>query len=134
MIEKIRTYFIAEKIVDESNRINIEFLGLEPTQFSIEKIASNPILEKYINGSSLRQFQFRLVSCEDYGPEIAQNISNNEFYENFYSKIEKNNKAKKLPKIDGIVGIECLDDGAIINAETNTARYSILMRITYIKT
>jgi len=133
MIEEIRKYFLKEKIIDNSNRINVDFLSEKPTEFSIEKVPSNPILEKYIDGSSLRQLQFQLVSCNDYGSELTQNIENSEFYENFYFQIESKNKEKILPNIEGIHSIECLDDGAIVNAETKTARYSILMRITYFK-
>ncbi|MEI3530684.1 MAG: hypothetical protein V8Q75_06490 [Bacilli bacterium] len=62
-----------------------------------------------------------------------QNIANSSFYENLYELIEKNNKNKILPKIKGIDSIECLNNGAILNAGTNTARYSIQMKITYYK-
>lgn len=133
MIEKIREYLISQNIIDKKNRINIEFLSEKPTEFSIEKVPTNPILEKYIDGSSYRQFQFQLVSCNNYGAELAQNISNSEFYENFYNIIESKNKEKMLPDIPGIDTIECLDDGAIVDVTANTARYSILMRIKYFK-
>lgn len=133
MIEEIRKYFIEQKIIDKKNRINVDFLSEKPTEFSIEKVPTNPILEKYIDGSSYRQFQFQLVSCNNYGAELAQNISNSEFYEDFYNKIESKNKEKKLPKIEGIDTIECLDNGAIVDVTANTARYSILMRIKYFK-
>ena len=133
MIEEIRKYFIDQKIIDKKNRINVDFLSEKPTEFSIEKVPTNPILEKYIDGSSYRQFQFQLVSCNNYGAELAQNISNSEFYENFYNIIESKNKEKMLPDIPGIDTIECLDDGAIVDVTANTARYSILMRIKYFK-
>lgn len=47
--------------------------------------------------------------------------------------IELNNNEGILPDIDGIETIECLDNGAILDATTNTARYSIQMKITYEK-
>lgn len=134
MIEKIRKYFIEQKIIDSSNRINVDFLGEEPTQFSIEKVPTNPIIENYIDGSSKRQFQFQLVSCNNYGPEITQNVSNSLFFEDFCNLIENKNKEKMLPDIEGVETIECLDNGAIVDADTKTARYSIMMRITYYKT
>ena len=133
MIEEIRKYLIGQNIIDKKNRINVEFLSEKPTEFSIEKVSTNPIIEKYIDGSSYRQFQFQLVSCNEYSAELAQNIANSEFYENFYNTIEEKNKQKLLPNIEGIDTIECLDNGAMINANENTARYSILMRIKYYK-
>lgn len=133
MIEKIRQYLIENKIVDENCRINVDFLGEEPTEFSIVPIAVDPILKKYIDGSSLRQYQFQLISCNYYGADVMQNIANSTFYENLYNLIEENNDAGILPKIKGIESIECLNNGAILDVTTNTARYSIQMKITYEK-
>jgi hypothetical protein len=134
MINTIIKYLIEQEIIDKESRINIDFLGEDATQFAIEQVPVNPILEKYVDGSSYRQLQFQLVSCNDYGEEKIQNQLNSEFYENFYNLIESKNKEKVLPDIPGIDSIECLDNGAIVDTTTNTARYSILMRITYFKT
>lgn len=131
MIEKIRQYLIENNIVDENCRINVDFLGEEPTEFSIVPITVDPILKKYIDGSSLRQYQFQLISCNYYGADVMQNIANSTFYENLYNLIEENNDVGILPKIKGIESIECLNNGAILDVTTNTARYSIQMKITY---
>lgn len=133
MIEKIRQYLIENNIIDENCRINVDFLGEEPTEFSIVPIAVDPILKKYIDGSSLRQYQFQLISCNYYGADVMQNIANSTFYENLYNLIEENNDDGILPKIKGIESIECLNNGAILDVTTNTARYSIQMKITYEK-
>ena len=133
MIEKIREYFIENKIIDENCRINVDFLGEEPTEFALEPIPINPIVESYINGSSLRQFQFQLLSCNAYGADVIQNVANSSFYEKLYETIENNSKKRNLPNIVGIQKIECLNSGGILDATTNTARYSIQMRILYFK-
>lgn len=133
MIEKIRKYLIENKIVDEECRVNVDFLGENPTEFAIIPIAVNPILKKYIDGSSLRQYQFQLISCNYYGADVLQNMANSKFYEELYDKIETFNDDGKLPDIDGIESIECLNNGAILDVTTNTARYSIQMKITYEK-
>lgn len=133
MIEKIRKYLIENKIVDENCRINVDFLGENPTEFAIIPIAVNPVLKRYIDGSSLRQYQFQLISCNYYGADVIQNMANSKFYEELYDKIESNNDDGILPDIKGIESIECLNNGAILDATTNTARYSIQMKITYEK-
>lgn len=133
MIEKIREYLIKNKIVDENCRINVDFLGENPTEFAIVPIPVNPIVKKYIDGSSLRQYQFQLISCNDYGADVMQNMANSKFYEDLYELIETNNDNGILPDIKGIESIECLNNGAILNVSTNSARYSIQMRITYEK-
>ncbi|HBF68766.1 MAG TPA: chloramphenicol resistance protein [Firmicutes bacterium] len=133
MIEKIRKYLIENEIVDEVCRVNVDFLGENPTEFAIIPIAVNPILKKYIDGSSLRQYQFQLISCNYYGADVMQNMANSKFYEELYDKIESNNDDEILPDIKGIESIECLNNGAILDVTTNTARYSIQMKITYEK-
>ena len=132
MIEKIRQYLIDNRIIDDDCRINVDFLGENPTEFAIIPIAVDPILERYVDGTSLRQYQFQLISCNDYGADVMQNIDNSTFYEQLYNLIDENNNKNILPKIDGIVSIECLNNGAILDATTNTARYSIQMKITYV--
>lgn len=133
MIEKIRKYLIDNNIIDEEYRINVDFLGEEPTEFAIVPIPINPILESHVDGSSLRQYQFQLISCNSYGADVMQNIANSSFYEKLYDLIEKNNLNNILPDIDGVESIECLNNGAILDATTNTARYSIQIKITYEK-
>lgn len=133
MIEEIRKYLINNNIIDEQYRINVDFLGDNPTEFAIIPIKVKPIIKKYINGSSKRQFQFQLISCNYYGADVLQNMANSKFYENLYTLIEKNNSKRIFPNIDGIESIECLDNGTILDATTNTARYSIQMKITYLK-
>lgn len=133
MIEKIREYFIENNIINSKSRINVDFLGEKAEEFAIIPMPVNPILEQYVNGSSLRQFQFQLISCNHYGVDVMQNMANSTFYEKLYDLIESNNKKRIYPQIDGIESIECLNNGAIVDATTNTARYSIQMRITYYK-
>ena len=97
MIEKIREYLIENKIVDENCRVNVDFLGENPTEFAIVPISVNPIVKKYIDGSSLRQYQFQLISCNDYGADVMQNMANSKFYEDLYELIETNNDNGILP-------------------------------------
>lgn len=124
---------IDNKIIDEDYRINVDFLGENPTEFAIVPIPVDPILERHVDGSSLRQYQFQLISCNDYGADVLQNMANSKFYEDLYDLIESNNNEGILPDINGIESIECLNNGAILDATTNTARYSIQMKITYEK-
>ncbi len=135
MIENIRQYFIDNNIIDEECRINVDFLGENPTEFAILPIPIDPKISEgqYIDGSGERQYQFQLLSCNDYGADVMQNMANSSYYEQLYNTIEKLNKKRILPKIEGIQSIECLNNGAILDVTTNTARYSIQMKITYLK-
>ena len=133
MINTIREYLIKNNVIDEECRINVDFLGEEPTEFAIVPIPINPVLERHVDGSSLRQYQFQLISCNYYGADVMQNMANSSFYEELYDLIEKNNDSGILPNIDGVESIECLNNGAILDAGTNTAKYSIQIKVTYEK-
>lgn len=132
MIEKLREYFRETGIIYKKNRLNVDFLGENPTEFAIVPIPVEPIIEMYLDGSSLKQFQFQIISCNDYGPDVFQNMSNSSFYEQLCKTIEMNNDKRLLPQIDGIQSIECLDNGTLLNTTTNTAKYAIQMKITYL--
>ena len=82
--------------------------------YSIEETPCNPIIKKYIDGSSIRQFEFIFASRESYGPDVLNNISNSGFYEDFANWIEEENIKGNLPDLNDK---EC--------------RYQIQMRITY---
>ena len=54
MIEKIRQYLIDNRIIDDDCRINVDFLGENPTEFAIIPIAVDPILERYVDGTNAK--------------------------------------------------------------------------------
>ena len=133
MIEKIRQYFIDINVLDEKCKINIDFLGNEPVEYVIEPIPTEKIFKKYIDGSYTEQFEFQLASRESYGQDVLTNMQNNLFYENLSNVINRLNKNKILPKIEGIQKIEILNQGTIQNGGLDTAKYSIQMRIEIYK-
>ena len=55
------------------------------------------IIKRYVDGSSVRQFEFIFASRESYGQEVLQNIENSGFYEHFADWIEEKNKASEFP-------------------------------------
>lgn len=135
MVDKIREYFLNHvTLAQEFDNILADFLGKDATTYTIEPVPIEPILKPYTDGGYLGQYQFYFGSREFYDDNVAQNISNLDFYERFKNEIEENNRNHILPDIDGIQSIECLSHGAIQNEEQNgTAKYVIQMRITYIK-
>lgn len=134
MIEKIREYFLKNvTLAEEFNNILADFLEENATTYTIEPIPTEYILKQYADGGSLRQFVFQFGSREFYDNSLTQNIENLNFYEKMQEEIENNNSKKILPDIEGIQTIECLNNGTIQDIESGTAKYSIQMRITYLK-
>lgn len=134
MIEKIREYFLEKvTLAEKFDNILADFLGDDATSYTIEPIPIEPILKRYADGGSLRQYAFQFGSREFYDNSVAQNIANLEFYEQFQKEIEENNLNGVLPEIDGIQMIECTSHGTLDGAESGTAKYVIQMKITYVK-
>ena len=137
IIESIRNYIgNLDCMKTFENAINTNFLGGEIDSFSIEEIPCNPIVKKYLDGSTLRQFQFAFCSREPYGAEILQNIDNSSFYEDFSNEIEEKNNRNILPLVySNIEPIELkvTSSAYVVATEEDTAMYKINLNFKYLK-
>lgn len=116
--------------------LNVDYLGDDTSLYSIEEVPCVPIIKSYINGDSIRQYQFTFCSREPYGSDVLQNISNSTFYEDFANWIEKQNKIKDLPLLDKGMkskSIEVLTGGYAVQASEHKARYQIDLVLKYFK-
>lgn len=135
--EKLRLYLI--NIIEELNsnfsknkQINFNFLSNTADNYSIDKIPTQTITEKWIIGPTLSKDIYSFRSRMNYSADVIQNIKNVGFYELFEKKIKQKNESGELPDIDGIQSISCLNSGTMNNADTNTAEFDIQIMIEYI--
>lgn len=137
IVDAIREYILTCPYLNEfAKGINVDYLGAEVDSYSIEETPCNPIIKKYIDGSSVKQFEFIFASRESYGPEVLQNIENCGFYEHFANWIEEQNRDMNYPKLkDGIrvQKIECTSTGYAYQTGVDCARYQIQLRLIYYK-
>lgn len=107
----------------------VDYLGDEPYEYVIETVPCNPIYKKYTDGSCMKQFLFIFASREYYGADINQNIENLAFYESFSDWITDG----ELPDLDGRipVSLDVLTAGYAFDADSNSARYQIQLRLLY---
>lgn len=134
IIEKIREYFLNCPILDEYARLNIDFLGVEPTQYTIEGQPVNPVIQKYVDGGALKQYVFVFGSREYYGADVLQNIENSGFFERFAEWVEEQSEKGNLPELEGnkqAISMEVLTSGYLFSASEDNARYQIQMRLIY---
>jgi len=112
----------------------IDILGNDPVEYTIEPVPCDPVVKKYIDGSCMKQFLFLFASREFFSEDIAVNLSNLDFYENFEDWIKQQNDEGELPDLGTgkePVSIEVLTRGYAFAADTNTARYQIQLRLLY---
>lgn len=117
-------------------KVNVDYLEEDSNVYSIEEVPVEPIIKKYVNGDSIRQFQFIFASREPYGADVLQNISNSGFYEDFANWIELQNTNDNFPVLDDgyeSQEIKVLSPGYAFQVDVDKARYQIELRLKYYK-
>jgi hypothetical protein len=141
LIESVRTYIATcehlKLFQDAFKKISVDYSNTEEAEtYSINETVCQPILKKFINSSSERQFLFTFSSIEYFGSDVAQSIDNIHFYELFSDWLESNSDNKILPALEKgkqALKIEAITGGYLFDnaADMTTARYQIQCRLTY---
>ncbi len=133
LIECIRNYILRFPELKDGYLL-VDILGDKPIEYTIETVPCAPVVRKYTDGSCMKQFLFIFASREFFSDDVAQNIENLGFYEKFEDWIKEQNDEGILPDLGDDrepVSIEVLTGGYAFEADTNTARYQIQLRLTY---
>ncbi len=137
IIESIREFIKTCPHLDEFHKgLGVDHLKEDGPAYMIESTPCEPIIKKYMDGSSVRQYEFIFASKEAYGSDIMQNIENIGFYEHFSNWLEDQTKARNLPVLDGMSpqSIMAITSGYIFNTEEmDEAVYQIQCRLKYFK-
>lgn len=115
----------------ENERINVDFLDAQNGSYSVNTSPAAPIVKRFIDGSSIRQYVFTFSSAELYGEEIRQNLENAGFWEDFMEWIESVTLPQSLETGQEPQKIEVLSSGYAFMTEADSARYQIECRLLY---
>lgn len=132
-IAKLRSYLmgVLETLTNQKYPINADMLSNDPDNYSLDKIPTASIVQRWITGDEIHRDVYSFRSRREYSQDTINNLSNIGFFEDFESLIKSNNKRGVLPEIDGIQEIKCLNCGTLNYADTNTAEFDIQIQITY---
>lgn len=132
-IIKLRAYLmdVLQTLTNKKYPINANMLSNDPDHYSLDKIPTASVVQKWITGSETHKDVYSFRSRRNYSQDAINNLNNIGFFEQFESLIKSNNKNGILPEIEGIESIECLNCGTLSYAETNTAEFNIQIQITY---
>jgi len=134
IIEDLRTYILTYSQLKAGAAVLIETLGKEPTQYAILPLAGGRILERYINGATLREYPFAIQSME-YTSADLERLENNGFYEALADWFETQTEAGVLPTLDAgktAEAIEASGWGFILEqGESGSGIYQITGRLIY---
>lgn len=138
IIESVRNYIktcpYLKEFEDEIVKVNVDKLEEESTVYSINESVFDPILKRYIDGSSERQFVFVFASRESYGKDVIENINNIGFYEDFADWLDNNSKQGILPSLgEGkqALSIQAITNGYAFQTDIEKAQYQIQIQLKY---
>ncbi|NBI08062.1 hypothetical protein [Senegalia massiliensis] len=134
IIDKIRDFISVCPLLDEFAKLNVDFLGPNATEYTIDSIPTDSILKQYVDGGKLKQYVFVFGSREFYGPDVLQNIENSGFYEKFSEWLDTKTELGELPLLEGNKesdSIEAMSSGYLFGSTEDTARYQIQCRLIY---
>lgn len=139
IIESIRNFIKTCPFLEEFDgaiRIGVDFLDEQSTTYSIEKVPCNPIIKKYVDGSTKKQEQFIFASREIYGQDVFNNLDNINFYEKFAQWIETNDDKGNLPVLENgkeSLSIEVTSNGYAFQTDVDKAQYQIQMKLIFME-
>lgn len=135
IIQAVTDYFCSCPLLKDGV-FRVDALGTSGIEYTIEPGTFDPIIQKFVDGSSIRQYQFSFGSREYYSMDRIQNIQNSSFYEELAEWIEEQSRAGNLPELpEGMDAeeLQILSPGYIFDVTTKFARYQIPLRLIYFK-
>ncbi|WP_035293779.1 chloramphenicol resistance protein [Clostridium sp. KNHs214] len=136
IIDSLRNYIRKCPHLDTFNnaiRVNVNYLAPDADTYSIEEIPIEPIVKKYVNGDSIRQYAFIFTSRKPYGADVLQNIDNSGFYERFADWIENNDILPVLDEGLEPLEIKVTSTGYAFAVTEDTAQFQIQLKLKYFK-
>lgn len=135
IIEALEQFFLDCELLKEGC-LRVDFLGEKPVEYAIETLPCDPIVKRYANGSTVRQYLFAFGSREYYSQERLQNIQNSAFYEKLSDWVEEKYRSETFPELpDGMEaeGLRVVSSGYLFDGSMKNARYQIQLQLLYYK-
>lgn len=124
--EFIETYPELKDFKNVFKKVDIDKLEEDATAYMIETVPAEPIIKKYMDGSSIRQTVFALSSREYYTE--FDNEGTAAFYDDFSAWVERCNDSHVLPKLpEGMESqsIKLTTNGYLMAADADKCQYRI---------
>lgn len=135
IIEALEQFFLDCELLKEGC-LRVDFLGEKPVEYAIETLPCGPIVKRYANSSTVRQYLFAFGSREYYSQERLQNIQNSAFYEKLSDWVEEKDRSETFPELpDGMEaeGLRVVSSGYLFDGSMKNARYQIQLQLLYYK-
>lgn len=115
-------------------RLNVNYLGAEPVEYAIIEAPTTPVLQSYLDGSSIRRRAVAITAVKDYSSDLLQQLAETGFWEAFAQWVETQNEAETLPDLGDdktSLAVEVSATHYLLQTTAQTARYQIQLLLTY---
>lgn len=136
IIEAIKDFIQRNCPLVSGKKIKVNCLSEKAESYTIEPVPASPIIRKYADGGSMRQYLFVFASRNYYDEDERNNIKAAEFFEKFGEWIEQVTDQNNLPELSKgytPIRLEVLSTGYLFSADATKARYQIQCRLIYTK-
>jgi hypothetical protein len=136
LMKSIYDYMLGCPLLKDGT-FSVDGLPDNPVSYGIDYVPSaNGTIKQYIDGSSVRIFNFVFASREFFDLETVQNLMNCTFYDEFAQWIESQDKAENFPTLGKGMYPRHLRvslPGYLYSSDGESARYQIQLQLTYFK-
>lgn len=135
IIEGLTDYFLQCPLLKDGV-FRVDALGSGPVDYALETGMTSPVVRTYIDGSSIRQYQFNFNSREAYSMDRILAIQNESFYEDFCNWVEEQSMIGNLPEMpEGCEAqaLTVLTPGFMLDATMENAFYQVQLQLQYFK-
>ena len=134
IISAIQTYIKDYTSLKSGAPVWVDYLGSEPTEYSIVPLPGGRIIEEYINGNSLRSYPFAFQSMESTADDLER-LGTQGFFEAFADWLEQQTESGDLPTLGAgqtAESIETTGWGYLFQqGESQTGVYQIQCLLVY---
>jgi len=136
IISSIKTYMKTYSGLASGAPVWVDYLGAVPTEYSIAPLAGNRVLEKYLDGSALKEYPFAFRSVESTAAELER-LENSGFFETFADWLDSQTETGVFPSLSAGKTVELIEAtgwGYLFQeGNSETGIYQIQCRLVYLE-
>lgn len=136
ILESVRDYLLSCPLLNDG-KLNVDYLSEATngkTEYSVDTVPHDVVLNQYSRGAALCQFQFNVSSINEYSLEAITQIESSGFFEQLSAWFREQTRVRNFPDLEeGFtpVRIEAIGAGFLSVTEIDRARYQIQCRLIY---
>lgn len=137
VMEHLRQYFMEFPGLQE-HRIDIDCLQSQPESFSIDSVPSESVVQRYLDGSTVKRLLFTISSRMYYSSDLTGQEENLQFFEDLENWVTQKDMLIDLPDLGEkrkARSLEVTQSGYpfTVDEDEGLARYQIQFRLTYLQ-